>query len=127
MKRMILILVSMIFLGGCIFVSQSVMEQKLKGIRVGMDKSEVANELGKPIKTESILIGKQEYESWKYPVQRKWAGKVEALGDYYYEVLFLKDKVYRWDYIKTLSQPSYNYQQPDSSNAVVTSMEIIKE
>jgi hypothetical protein len=103
------------------------MEQDLKGIGIGMDKSEVINELGKPQETKAIVIEYETYELWRYPIERKWANKFEAVGDYYYDILFLKDKVYRWDLIKAYAHPTYDYQEPDSSKADVTSITIIKE
>lgn len=127
MRKTIISLVLVLFLGGCIFVTQSINEQKLKGIKVGMDKNAVINELGKPIETKTIVMEGESYELWRYPVERKWANRFEALGDYYYDILFLKDKVYRWDLIKAYAHPAYDYEEPDSSKAVVTSVTILKD
>jgi len=127
MKKIVLFLSLILFLGGCIFVSQSVNEQKLKGIKVGMEKNAVINELGKPMETKTLMMENKNYELWRYAIERKWADKFEALGDYYYDILFLNDKVDRWDLIKAYAHPAYDYEEPDSSKAVVTSVTILKD
>lgn len=126
MRKPILFFSLMFLLCGCVFVSQSINEQQLDVIKTGMSKAEVINELGKPVETKKVLIAKEEYEAWIYPIERKWAKRFEAMGDYYYEVLFLQDKVYRWDLIKAYAQPTYDYDEPDSSDKDVTEIKILK-
>ncbi|MFH1655742.1 MAG: hypothetical protein ABH954_03940 [Candidatus Omnitrophota bacterium] len=126
MKKFLLILVCL-GLTSCVFVSQNMNESGLQGIAVGMSKQEVQNSLGEPSQVKTVIIGIKEYESWLYPLERKWAKRFKSVPYTYYEVLFSDDKVARWDRIKLVSQPQYEYREPDPSGKVVTSVSVMKD
>ena len=126
MKKVLLMFVLSSMLFGCIVVSQNMREQQLSGIRRGMSKDEVISELGNPSQTKKMIMGRQEYEVWKYPLERKWAKRFNAMGDYYYQILFLDEKVQRWDFIKAFAQPAYDYQEPDSTDKASATIQFLK-
>jgi len=126
MKRLLLIL-ACLSLASCVLVSQNMNESGLQGIAVGMSKQEVQNNLGKPSQVKTVTIGIKEYESWFYPLERKWAKRFNSVPYTYYEVLFSDDKVARWDRIKKVSQPEYEYREPHPAGRMVTSASIFKD
>ena len=128
MRRLIVSVIILSALCGCIFAIQSVDDYDLeqRGIRKGMKKAEVIRALGQPDSFDKISFENQKYEAWRYSIERLWAGKYRPLGSYYYQLLFMNDKLERWNKIKIYSQPSYKFEEPSSKDTKVRTIEILK-
>ena len=96
-------------LSGCAFVSQNLFEAKGDKLALHMSKDEVVEHMGKPREIKTLTIYGEEYEAWRYPIERKFAKRYNALDTSYYEVLFFEGKVLRWEKVKKYAQPEYDF------------------
>ncbi|MBL7130705.1 MAG: hypothetical protein ISS45_04810 [Candidatus Omnitrophica bacterium] len=122
MKGVNFLLIFFLLIGflGCVVAFQSINEETLSGISVGMNKEEVINIAGEPAQKKNRLIDGKEYKVWSYPIKELFAGKYNPLGYSYYEVLFLDGKVKQWYKTKVYSQPKYELQQPQAPEGART-------
>ena len=123
-KALILLLV--LGLSGCIYVRQNYNTSLLEGIATRMSMDEVRGKIGSPVETQTVEINDKKYEAWRYPIEEKFVGRYNAVPRSYYEILFLDGKVSRWDKVKVVSQPEYDYDEPDPEGKVVNTLEIFK-
>ncbi|MFC1594180.1 hypothetical protein ACFL38_02515 [Candidatus Omnitrophota bacterium] len=124
--RKAIIFIMLLGLCGCIFVRQNYNVPLLEGLKAGMSKEEVSAHMGSPASTKTIELKMETYEAWRYPVEERLLGKYKAVPTSYYEVLFSGDKVVRWDRMKVISQPAYEYKESDSAGEPVTQIEIFR-
>lgn len=107
MKKFCFVVVVLVF-AGCAFVAQNFNEKEVERLVLHMNKGQVVAHMGNPSKVELITIEGQEYEAWRYPIERFFAKRYNALDTSYYEVLFLEGKVVRWKKVKRVAQPEYD-------------------
>ena len=125
MKK-ILILFLVLSLSGCIYVRQNYNTPLLEEITTRMSMDEVRDKIGSPAETQTVEINDKEYEAWRYPIEEKFVGRYNAVPRSYYEILFLDGEVSRWDKVKVVSQPTYDYDEPDPAGKVLNTLEIFK-
>jgi hypothetical protein len=114
------IILSLIVFSGCVVAFKSISANTFDGLSVGMSKEQVTKMAGEPTEKENMLIDGKEYEVWTYPIERQFAGKYNALGYLYYEILFLDNQVKHWDTLKVYSQPEYKLKHPQAPEGART-------
>ena len=130
MKRIVIVaFILFLVVSGCSFVSQNLnkTDVQVEELKYGMTTQEVAAAMGQPQVIKSIAIDGQKHELWEYPIERYWVKKTRPLGRFSYQLLFLDSKLVRWDKIKALSCPSFEYEEPSPGDADVTTIQIFKE
>ena len=115
----------LVFLYGCIHVVQDLNDQKLTGVSLEMSKQDVIRNIGEPTEKKTVLMKGQEYEVWKYPIERLWLKRFNKLDKSYYQIFFLDGKVSHWDRIKVYAQPTYDYSEPDPSGKGGVTVEVL--
>ena len=119
-KSKFAIFVLLIMLCGCVFALRDFNEDNLGNICVGMDKEEALEILGSPDDIEDRVVNDENYEVWKYSVERYFAKKYNPLDKLYYEVFLLDDKISKWNKIKIYSQPEHDLEDPVAPEGIKT-------
>lgn len=108
MKKKFYLVVALLVFSGCVFVAQEFNEKEAEKLAFHMSEKDVTKHMGTPSKVEILTIEGKKYEAWRYPIERKFAKRFNALDTSYYEVLFSEGKVVRWKRVKRYSQPEYD-------------------
>ncbi len=120
--KYLVVMFLLISLCGCVVGFRNVNREILGGVAAGMSQEEVKGIAGDPAGVKDLIVDGREYEVWSYPIEDKLAGKYNALGYPYYEVLFSDGKVRRWHKSRVYSQPEYeleHYNAPEDATTVI--------